>query len=314
MNFAENVRKEIVLKPIKEEHCKRAFLAGIIRGSGAIYSNDDAICFMFRLKDDETVTLVTEYLKTLFNYDVREVSVSEKKKQGERFTVYVEGKIAEDILKDLEIIQENGEDFVLNLKFFGDITKRECCLHCFMKGLFVASGTCILPSENSVNTGYHLEIPFSHAIPASDTADKLAKAGIPVKIMLRRGKYVLYIKSVEQIKDFLAYLPTPVSVLNLTDFMIERELMNKSNRQKNCDMANVEKQVEASTKQIDAVNKIRKRFGKGYLKPDLEQVADIRLKYPEDTLNELAEKLNISKSCLNHRLRKIILKANEIQG
>ena len=94
--------------------------------------------------------------------------------------------------------------------------------------------------------------------------------------------------------------------------MINRELSNNSNRQKNCDLGNVNKQVEASAKQIESIKKINETIGLNALKKDLAETAEYRLKYPDDTLNELAERLNVSKSCLNHRLRKIIVIAQEL--
>ena len=94
--------------------------------------------------------------------------------------------------------------------------------------------------------------------------------------------------------------------------MINREFANTINRQKNCDLANVSKQVEASAKQIDAIKKIEQTIGLDGLKPDLAQTARARIEFPDDTLNELAERLIVSKSCLNHRLRKIVAIANEL--
>jgi len=129
---------------------------------------------------------------------------------------------------------------------------------------------------------------------------------------MRRDSYVLYIKSAEEIKDFIAFLPAPVSVLKLTDFMINRELKNRSNRQKNCDIANVNKQVEAATKQLASIEKIEKIIGLDTLKEDLRRTAIARMDNPELTLGELAELLNVSKSCLNHRLRKLNVIAEEL--
>ena len=140
----------------------------------------------------------------------------------------------------------------------------------------------------------------------------MAQNGVLTRIVKRREGYIVYIKSAEDIKDFLAFLPAPISVLKLTDLMIERELANKINRQKNCDLGNVNKQVEASVKQVKAIKKIDKIIGLEGLKPDLMATAKARLENPDETLNELAEILNISKSCLNHRLRKIVEIAEQL--
>ena len=94
--------------------------------------------------------------------------------------------------------------------------------------------------------------------------------------------------------------------------MVNREFANNINRQKNCDLGNVNRQIEASAKQVQAIEKIEKIIGLDALKLDLREVAVSRLENPEETLIELADRLKISKSCLNHRLRKIVCIANEL--
>ena len=149
---------------------------------------------------------------------------------------------------------------------------------------------------------------FSHAGSAELTAKELLKRGIKSNITRRKEDYVLYIKSGEEIKDFIAFLGAPVSVLKLTDIMIEREIVNVTNRRKNCDLGNVNRQIEAQEKIIRAIEKIEKAElsrGEVLLKPDLKITAAARKEYADDTLVELAARLSITKSCLNHRLRKI---------
>ena len=118
--------------------------------------------------------------------------------------------------------------------------------------------------------------------------------------------------ALKEIKDFIAFLPTPISVLKLTDLIISRDIINDSNRRKNCDLGNVNRQIEASAKQVDAILKIEQTIGLDGLKADLKEVAIARKKNPDETLLELAERLNLSKSCLNHRLRKLICIAKEL--
>lgn len=314
MNFAEVIKSEILSKPIKDKHCKKAFLAGIIRGSGMLYEKDGELGLDFKVNSEETAMLVTNFLYTLFNYDIREVSVTEDRlNKKDRFVLSISGKETSEILKELEIlIEQDGED-VVNLKFYGNITEKECCLKAFMRGLFVAVGNCTVPTaEDSANTGYHLELSFSHYTPALQTSEKLADNNVLTKITRRRESYIVYIKSAEEIKDFIAFLPAPVSVLKLTDLIINREIINDSNRRKNCDLGNVNRQIEASAKQIEAINKIDVTIGLESLKIDDRKVALARRENPDETLTELAERLNITKSCLNHRLRKIVCIAKEL--
>ncbi|MBE7081755.1 MAG: DNA-binding protein WhiA [Clostridiales bacterium] len=313
MNFTDKIKKEILSKPIKETHCKKAFIAGLIRGSGVLYEKDGELGVEFKVFDEQTLVTLTTTFYDLFDYEIREVSVSEGQNSKSKLYLSLSGEKAVEILTELGILITDEEGVGVDLTFFNDITKKECCLKAFIRGLFVATGRCTLPNENdNSSTSYHLEISFSHHSPALETSSKLAEYGIMTKIVKRREGYIIYIKSAEEIKDFLAFLPAPISVLKITDLMINRELANKINRQKNCDLGNVTKQVEASRKQILAIKKIKETIGLDTLSKDLETTARTRIEYPDDTLLELAERLDVSKSCLNHRLRKIMTIANEL--
>ena len=314
MSFCDQVKNEIFSKNIKERHCKLAFIAGIVRGAGSLYEKDGDIGLEIRVSNEELSTYIADYLRNLFSYEVREVSVGEDRlNKKDKFILNVWGEKTFQILKELEILVERENELAVNLKFYGEITKKECCLRAFIRGLFLSAGNLTMPNENeNSSTGYHLELVFSHYTPALETSEKLAEFGVLTKITRRRENYIVYIKSGEEIKDFLAFLPAPVSVLKITDLIINREISNNSNRQKNCDLGNVNKQVEASAKQIDAINKIIETIGLEQLKEDDRLVAKARIENPDDTLSELAERLKITKSCLNHRLRKIISIAKEL--
>ena len=314
MNFLDSVKKEILSKNVKERHCKKAFIAGLIRGSGSLYEDGEDVGLLIRAADEETAMYIENSLKNLFDYDVREVSVAEDKlNKKDKFYLSISGEGSYEILQSLGILFEKDGELAVNLKFYGEMTEKECCLRSFIRGLFVATGNCTLPNENeSSSTGYHLELNFSQYTPALETSEKLAEFGVLTKITRRRDGYIVYIKSAEEIKDFLAFLPAPVSVLKLTDLMINRELSNNSNRQKNCDLGNVNKQVEAAAKQIEAIKRISETIGLDTLKKDLAETAKARVENPEETLSELAERLDVTKSCLNHRLRKLVLIASEL--
>ena len=177
----------------------------------------------------------------------------------------------------------------------------------------MSSGSCTVPNFNEKGTtGYHLELAFSHTAPASEMVGKLLSYGIEAKATRRKDNIIVYVKNSESIKNFFALIGASVSVLKLTDLIISRELSNNSNRQTNCDLGNVSRQIEAFEKQLTAIEKIKKTIGLEGLKKDLKETAEARLQNPEETLNELAEKLGVTKSCINHRLRKLVSIANEL--
>lgn len=313
MSFVQFVKSEIVSKPIKDLHCKRAFLLGILRGAGSIYSNDGEVGLMISVSSEEIAMLISELFLTVYGYEVREVSVEQDKlNKKDKFSLYLGGDMAVDILLDLKILKESYGELSVDFNYFNEINDKECCMHAFIRGIFLSSGTCTIPQNKNSKTSYFLSIPFSRSETASAFINKLAKFNVYAKVMRRRELFVLYIKSVEQISNFLALLPAPKSVFKLTDLVIERELINDSNRKRNCDIGNVGRQIDAIKKQVDAINKIKEKMGLEKLNGDLFIVANARLNNPDDSLIELAEGLNISKSCLNHRIRKIIEISNTL--
>ena len=311
MNFGEIIKTEIKNKQIKDKHCKLAFLAGLVRSSGVLYYENDSIGIMFKVPDEQTAMLCSNLLKLLFNYDVREVSVS----SNDKFTININGTDTIKILSELGVIlfdENNQSNFSINFSFYNKIAEKDCCFKSFLRGLFIGSGGCTVPDNNGGKTGFHLELNFSHSIPASETLNRLNENKINCKITHKKDNYMLYIKKAEEIKDFIAFIGAPLSVLKLTEIIIERELYNKTNRIKNCDLGNVNKQIEAVSKQVNAIKIIDKMVGLSTLKEDLYLTAKFRLENLEDTLAELANKLEISKSCLNHRLRKIVSYADTL--
>ena len=204
MNFGESVKEEIFSKKIKEDHCKRAFLAGLVRGNGVLFESENGYGLSFKIAGEIRAYKSAELIREVFGFDVREMSVSEDRlNRRDLFEITVTGKDADRLLSELGIlVDSDGGKAVAG--FFGKLTERECCFRSFLRGLFVSAGSCTVPSgKDAAKTGYHAELCFSHAGSAELTAKELLKRGIKSNITRRKGDYVLYIKSAEEIKDFI---------------------------------------------------------------------------------------------------------------
>lgn len=157
------------------------------------------------------------------------------------------------ILADLGIVTPAGElDFSLAHSFLSDDRLRRS----YLRGMFLGAGYVTLPSGGGSKTGYHLEFIFSCYEVAAEFSDYLAQISVFPTLTERKDHFIVYVKSSEEIKDFFALLSLPKSVLRITDCMVEREIRGAVNRQRNCDVGNVTKQVAASEKQIAAIGKI----------------------------------------------------------
>ena len=139
---------------------------------------------------------------------------------------------------------------------------------------------------------------------------------ITSKLSSRKKIFVLYLKDSEAIKDLLALVGAEQSVLDLSDEMAKRDLRNTVNRQVNCINANINKTIEASLKQIQAINYINKKIGLDSLPEDLQEVAVLRLANPQESMDELLKlsTIKLTKSGLNHRFRRILKIADILKG
>ena len=109
MSFGDVIKKELISKPIKDKHCKIAFLAGIIRGSGVLVEREDGVCLEFKVYNEELLDIVLNYLEFLFNYRVREISVSSSKfSKNDKFIITLTPDITFRVLFDFGILKEEN--------------------------------------------------------------------------------------------------------------------------------------------------------------------------------------------------------------
>ena len=141
----------------------------------------------------------------------------------------------------------------------------------------------------------------------------LLDAGFSPKETTRGGNSILYFKQSNLIEDFLTAIGAPVCAMGVMEAKVEKDLRNGVNRRVNCETANLTKVVDASMEQVAAIRKLQKRGQLKDLPPKLRETAKLRLENPEATLQELAAMQDppVSKSAMNHRMRKLVALANE---
>ena len=190
---------------------------------------------------------------------------------------------------------------VLHINF--GMLEEECCRASFLRGAFFAGGSITDPAKR-----YHLELTTSHLQASRELGVLLRESGYPPKSVARNGSFVTYFKQSDQIEDFLTLIGAPVAAMNVMTAKMEKDLRNSVNRRLNCDSANLDKAVLAAREQTEAIRKLQAAGILENLPDKLQQTAALRLENPELTLSELAEEFDppVTKSCLNHRLRKLV--------
>ena len=199
------------------------------------------------------------------------------------------------------------QNLVLHINFA--MLEEECCRASFLRGVFFAGGSVTDPQKR-----YHLELTTSHAQASRELDALLRECGYPPKSVSRNGSFVTYFKQSDQIQDFLTLIGAPVAAIHLISTKMEKDLRNSVNRRLNCDSANLDKAVVAAQEQLEAIRALRTAGLLDQLPDKLQQTAALRLQHPELTLSELAEEFDppVSKSCLNHRLRKLLELARKL--
>ena len=294
MSYADDIRSEIfLLKPSKRQNYP-SFCYGLFLMGGRF--------------DEQSIVLTTEPLTVskLYGFAIRdccgvraaftEQNMPLGKKQ---FTVALTDPIA---ISDIMSRLGHRAGVVNRTLMEGEAVKS------FVAGAFLACGTVSEPTS-----GYHLEF-----VPPSDEMadllfEVLSTIGYPPKSLTRRASTVLYYKESEQIEDLLTMMGAVKSSLYLMELKIYKDLRNRANRATNCETANIDKLVRASSRQLEDIELIMSHSTSRQMPANLRITAEARMQHPDASLNELAELLGISRSGVNHRLRKLGELADQIR-
>lgn len=311
MSFSKDVKEELSTQLNGARHCKLAELAAILSYEGQIGQYKSH--YYLKLQT-ESIVVARKYftlIKKTFNINI-DVSVrgSSYWKESRIYTVIIQGKDhIINILKATKLLEGELRAGIIG-KANHLIIQKACCKRAFIRGAFISSGSMSNPKK-----AYHLEVVLSDIHKAEQLKEVIQAFDIDAKIVMRKRNYVVYIKEGSQIVDLLNVMEAHVSLMDLENVRILKEMRNSINRQVNCEAANISKTVVAASKQIDDIIYIRDSVGFGDLAEGLEDIARLRIQNPEDSLKELGAMLvpPIGKSGVNHRLRKLSLIADNLR-
>ena len=313
MSFSRKVKEELVNQVSPARHCAIAEFAAIFTLCGKIKRDEENQVYL--QIDTENLTVARKsyiLLRNAFrvyvdivvrNHNVRSSNVSYSLTIKEHRDVML-------LLKAVKIIDDGGNLWGGFLQVHQRLVQNTCCKRAYLRGSFLVAGSITNPEK-----AYHLEIAVLSEAYAGQLQSLMASFGVDAKIVERKKYHVLYIKEGAQIVDFLNIVEAHVALMELENVRIVKEVRNSVNRQVNCETANINKTVTAAAKQIEDIKYLQCKMGFSQLADGLREVAELRLDYPDSSLQELGEMLAspISKSGVNHRLRKISRIAEELR-
>lgn len=288
MSFSAEVKEELSRHVSPARHCQIAELTAIMHFCGQYGQDKDGnLTIGFQTENEAVVRKGFTLLQKTYNINT--------------------GVILRGEQKDALIAK------------FGDLTapvnpvliKNACCRRAFLRGAFLCCGSMSDPKK-----GYHLEFVCNYPKQAEQLKEVMAQFDIEARIVLRKKYFVVYLKEGAGIVDLLNVMEAHVSLMNLENLRILREMRNSINRRVNCETANISKTVQASARQVEDILYIKKHYGFSKLPDNLREMAEVRLEYPDAALKELGEYLNppVGKSGVNHRLRKLSELADRLRA
>lgn len=313
MSFSSDVKEELVKQVSKSRHCQIAEIAAIISLCGRIQINaKDQYCVRIQTENTAVAKKYCTLVKKAFQVNP-EITIRQNRVLNKAVTYVITIPEPEDsmrILQAVKLIDKYGE-INENLSVTDNIIiQQSCCKRAFMRGAFLAAGSISDPEKS-----YHFEIACTTEEKAKQLQDLIMSFEIDAKIVQRKKYYVVYVKEGAMIVDALNVMEAYISLMNLENIRILKEMRNSINRKVNCETANINKTVSAAVKQAEDIIYVRDHEGLENLPEGLCEIARLRLEYPEASLKELGMLLSppVGKSGVNHRLRKISNIADELR-
>ncbi|MGN1280000.1 MAG: DNA-binding protein WhiA [Limosilactobacillus sp.] len=307
MSYASEVKKELTAIKVHQKNA-RAELMALIRMNGSIALANHQLILNIQTENPAIARRIYSLLKEFYHVE-SDIVVRRKMKLKKNNQYIVRLRYAaQHVLDDLGILQNLQIKERVPVELLDD----EWMVRSYLRGAFLAGGSV----NNPETSRYHLEIYSLYEEHNEMIAQMMNKFGLNAQTTARRSGFIVYLKEAEKIADFMSLIGATNSMLQFENVRIVRDMRNSVNRLVNCENANMNKIANASTRQIENIRLIDERVGIQTLPDKLREIAETRLAHQEVSLKELGELVPggpISKSGVNHRLRKLNAYADELR-
>ncbi len=298
MSFTSNIKNEISNIEYDESE-KMSELSAILNIGIRIFDNRFEIYTENISIARRIYKLIKETYHVNIEMDTSEINTLRKNKL---VLLSVSDKV-DLILEDLSITKDGKRIYVPSTYLVDDLKDKQA----YLRGIFEICGSINDPKTSR----YHAEFVISNYDTALFVNDLLNELSFNSKVIKRDKNYMVYIKESEKISDFIKMINATTSLFYYEDIRIYRDHKNMTNRLNNCEQANVDKSLASSNEQLELINKLKNTLDFDLLDDKIKTICIYKEKYPESSMAELAEIISaetekpITKSCINHRFRKI---------
>ncbi|MFB9860406.1 DNA-binding protein WhiA [Salinicoccus siamensis] len=308
MSFASEMKNELTRIEV-DTCCMKSELSALIKMNGALSHSNGQWIINIQTENAAIARRIFSLIRTTYGVEIE--LLVRKKMKLKKNNVYISRikKESKKVLEDLEIMK----DGLLEHAISEDIKEKECCIRSYLRGAFLAGGSV----NNPETSAYHLEIFSLYEEHARNLTELMNGYELNAKFIERKRGYITYLKEAEKIAEFLSLIGGYQALLKFEDIRIVRDMRNSVNRLVNCETANLNKTISAAMRQVENINFIASEIGLEELPERLREIAKLRVEHQEVSLKELGEMMStgpISKSGVNHRLRKLDKIAEQVRS
>ena len=293
MSYSAGVKNELFNLPNSSKNENIAELLGIFMAKNSIKENE----IILSTENIALARRVYSNIKKATNLQVQIKYLTSKKlgihKVYEVVIPYQSGYI--DFLKSM--FDFKNLDSSLDKSVFKGL----------IKGYFLSCGYIKSPEK-----GYALDFFIDTEDAATFLYYLFKKIGKKVSQADKKNKNLVYIRNSEDILDVLIIMNAVGTFFKYEETIINKEIRNKVNRNMNWEIANETRKITTAEKQMKMIEEIEQLAGLNTLTDALKDVAKMRMENPDLSLQELADLMNISKSGIRNRFRRLAEFYNEM--
>ena len=302
MSFSQDTKNELV--KIKNVSTSAALceLMGCVAFGGRLRREKGVLSLTIVTENPKTARRIYQLIKDTVGVTSK-VKISKTSNGKAFYTVAIENDEAISLMMALDFIKKPSDvnylsSFRINTEYIDKSARQKA----FLRGVFLATGTVMSPEKK-----YHMEFATPSYGLHNDLYVVMKDMGLSPRVVVRSSNMVIYFKNSEEIADILTLMGAYKVLMDFHNTKILKEIRNNVNRTMNCEAANLQKMVDASMEQVNAINKIIESGRFETLPDNLKEIARLRLEYRDHSLKELGEMLDppLGKSGVNHRLRKL---------
>ena len=306
MSFSSTAKGELCRTELNSECCELSELSALIHTAGSIGITGGAMTLRIDTENAAVARRAFSLIKSLYGVHTKTEMHTNQLKHNHIYSLKIDASSARMVALDTRLIGQDGIRFGTDTDFL----KNRCCKIAFVRGAFLGGGSITNPEKR-----YHMEFVCSQKEFAYGLLNIINELCCTAKMILRNKSYVVYLKEGDAIVTLLTMIGAHSTILNIENIRIMKSVRNSVNRKVNCETGNLSKTVNASVRQQESIEYIRRHIGLDKLSPGLRDVAKARVDNPEATLEELAFILGAaSKSGINHKLRKINSIAEQLKS